>query len=64
MREYGISGNTPPKASHSADFSERVIAACITATLTKPKKTEPKKLRPAATRKVNSISKASKIVQK
>lgn len=62
IKVYGISGNTPPKASHNADFSDLLIAVSITATFTRPKKTEPKKLKTAATKNATMISKASKIV--
>lgn len=62
IRVYGISGRTPPKANHNADFLDLRIAVSITATFTSPRKTEPKKLKTSATRKAFRTSKASKIV--
>ena len=60
----GISGKTPPKANHNADFSDLVIAVLITAAFTKPKNTEPIKLKNAAIPNAISISKIPKIVKK
>ncbi len=59
---YGISGKTPPKASHKADFSDLVMAVSITAALTKPKNTDPTKLKNAAIPNAMSISKILKFV--
>lgn len=53
---------TPPAASHKADFSERLIAASITAAFTNPKNTEPIKLKKAATPNAIKISKSPKVV--
>ena len=58
---YGISGNTPPSASQSADFSDLKIAVSITATFTNPKKTDPKKLNISATEKAINTSKPQKL---